>query len=179
MEKPRFLYAGFYCNPKPMLQIEAKLKVIFLFSCKRNLFSQERFCTWSRFEGESCWNPEIAYYVCFKISWNITMETSNVQKKQQYSHQVICRELVSLLLTVFDSNWCFAKLRSSCCSDLVLSGADVDLICQITVDVIGLYSVKRVVSSDCYLFFRVLIIRYLYIHIHTYMFYLFRVLYNK
>ena len=33
----------------------------FLFSCKQNLFSQERFCTQPRFESERFWNSEMAY----------------------------------------------------------------------------------------------------------------------
>ena len=37
----------------------------FSFSCKCNSLSQERFCTWSRFENEGFSNSEVAYWLEF------------------------------------------------------------------------------------------------------------------
>ena len=54
--------------PKPLFQSEAKLeaidmKMIFLFPCKHNSLSQERFRNYARFESEGfCMEPE--HYLC-------------------------------------------------------------------------------------------------------------------
>ena len=53
---------------KPLFQNEAKWKAKPL---KRNWFSQERFCTYSRFESESFWNSEMAYW--FQLLLSITV----------------------------------------------------------------------------------------------------------
>ena len=51
---------------KPLFQSEASwetndMKTIFLFSCNKNSFTQERFRTWPRFESESFWNSEMVF----------------------------------------------------------------------------------------------------------------------
>ena len=47
----------------------------FLLSCKEKSFSQERFCTWPRFESEVFWNSGMAYFVLRK--WDHTGEKRN------------------------------------------------------------------------------------------------------
>ena len=55
------------CSSPPGLCIKTRLSAQlwyendFLFSCKQNLFSQQRLCTWPHFESKGFRNSEVAY----------------------------------------------------------------------------------------------------------------------
>ena len=86
----------------------------FSFSRKCNSLSQERFCTWSRFENEGFSNSEVAYWLEFseglKNDYSMTSEWKSARLKDvvleplSYSKTGVTKKQLVLQLS-FKTSW--------------------------------------------------------------------------